>query len=46
MLKYIILIILILIIFTLYACVVAGARADEQSQQLFQKRKNEKFEKE
>lgn len=38
--------IVILFCFILYACVVAGARADEQSQQLFQKRKNEKFEKE
>ena len=43
--KFLIFAVVILIILTLYACIVVGARADEQSQQLFQKWKNENLKK-
>lgn len=42
---YIILLIIFLIIIVLYACVVAGARADEQSQRMFTEWEQQKFEK-
>lgn len=43
--KLIIGLIIILIVIILYACVVAGARADEQSQRMFTEWEQQKFEK-
>lgn len=43
--KLIIGLIIILIVIILYACIVAGARADEQSQRMFEEWEQQKFEK-
>lgn len=43
--KLLIFAVVILFCFILYACVVAGARADEQSQRMFEEWEQQKFEK-